>query len=333
MDKTGKLNYNPYSWNAYYDIMFIDQPVATIYASVKDNAHYCRNETCVAGNFHKFLNNFLQYHHPEYAGVPLYITGESYAGHYIPAIVAHIIRVKNPLINLKAAAIGNGLSDVGVQLQLYPDFVREEGRIGHISYFLLKALTGICRVAMAYDLRIFDMFCISIIGAVAQTADIKNYYDIRRNDTDDDLMLKVAELLNSTESQETFGVHYRVINEMCNWTVYQNMMGDWCTPVANDIAFALNSGMRIMLYYGDKDYICNWRGGEILADSLNWYGQKGYKGQSYQTVMYQNKKHGEYKKMDKLTFLRVYDAGHMVPSDQGEFALYMLKNFVEDQPY
>ena len=30
-----------------------------------------------------------------------------------------------------------------------------------------------------------------------------------------------------------------------------------------------------------------------------------------------------------LTFLQVYDAGHMVPSDQPEVALSMIRNFVK----
>lgn len=37
---------------------------------------------------------------------------------------------------------------------------------------------------------------------------------------------------------------------------------------------------------------------------------------------------GQYKRVDKLTFLRVYDAGHMVPMDQPARSLEMLRQFM-----
>jgi carboxypeptidase C (cathepsin A) len=36
---------------------------------------------------------------------------------------------------------------------------------------------------------------------------------------------------------------------------------------------------------------------------------------------------GQFKEVDMLTFLRVYNAGHMVPMDQPEAALDMLDRF------
>ena len=41
---------------------------------------------------------------------------------------------------------------------------------------------------------------------------------------------------------------------------------------------------------------------------------------------------GEVKSYDKLTFLQVEGAGHMVPKDQPESALDMLKRFLNNQP-
>ena len=37
---------------------------------------------------------------------------------------------------------------------------------------------------------------------------------------------------------------------------------------------------------------------------------------------------GELKKVGNFKFLRVYDAGHMVPMDQPEVALFMLQSFM-----
>ena len=108
------------------------------------------------------------------------------------------------------------------------------------------------------------------------------------------------------------------------------MKGDWCTPVSNDIAFSLHNGVRVMLFYGDKDYICNWRGGEALANGINWNGQQEYRKAPLKYMHYEGKNRSEYKKHENFTFMKVYDAGHMVPGDQKSFALHMIKSFIED---
>ena len=41
----------------------------------------------------------------------MFVTGESYAGHYIPAIGAKIVQEKSTIVNLVGIAIGNGLVD------------------------------------------------------------------------------------------------------------------------------------------------------------------------------------------------------------------------------
>lgn len=62
------------------------------------------------------------------------MTGESYAGHYIPAIANAIaesnglVEAQNALegvvhVNMVSIAIGNGLTDPLVQYEFYPDMV------------------------------------------------------------------------------------------------------------------------------------------------------------------------------------------------------------------
>jgi cathepsin A (carboxypeptidase C) len=61
----------------------------------------------VAENFYKFLLKFML-KYPQFKGRPLFITGESYAGHYIPAIASYIVQHPISDFNLKGIAIGNG---------------------------------------------------------------------------------------------------------------------------------------------------------------------------------------------------------------------------------
>lgn len=78
-----------------------------------------------------FLTGLLE-KFPQYQKLPFYITGESYAGHYIPA-VGHKIWEMNKQspktkINLKGLAIGNGMTDPEEQYKHYPEMGFDGGK-------------------------------------------------------------------------------------------------------------------------------------------------------------------------------------------------------------
>jgi cathepsin A (carboxypeptidase C) len=79
---------NDFSWNNKANVLYVDQPVGTGFSKAADQ-DYTKSETEVAIDFRLFLLGFLD-KHPELKGRELFITGESYAGHYIPAISAYL---------------------------------------------------------------------------------------------------------------------------------------------------------------------------------------------------------------------------------------------------
>jgi cathepsin A (carboxypeptidase C) len=82
------------------------------------------------------------------------------------------------------------------------------------------------------------------------------------------------------------------------------------------LAPLLDDGVPILIYNGDKDYICNWVGGLAWVSALEWTGKKHFvnaHNKPWQTT--EGKPGGESKSFGPLTFMRVFDAGHMVPMD------------------
>ena len=43
----------------------------------------------------------------------------------------------------------------------------------------------------------------------------------------------------------------------------------------------LNNGLPILIYNGDKDFICNWRGGEDWTNALVWEKQRQFNSEKY----------------------------------------------------
>ena len=103
------LKSNPYSWNAVSNLLYVDQPIGTGFS--KGGVHDARSETEVAEDMAQMLRGFLV-QNPEFEGRDFYITGESYAGHYVPAISHYLVNEASDVnLNLKGIAIGNGLTD------------------------------------------------------------------------------------------------------------------------------------------------------------------------------------------------------------------------------
>ena len=81
-----RLDHNPYSWNNNANVMYVDQPLGTGF-SFSDTTRW--SEDGITDDFTTFLHNFMV-KYPEFQGRELFITGESYAGHYIPNIARQI---------------------------------------------------------------------------------------------------------------------------------------------------------------------------------------------------------------------------------------------------
>ncbi|KAI0787985.1 alpha/beta-hydrolase [Fomes fomentarius] len=102
----GTWVHNNFSWNTLADTIWIDQPVGTGF-STADSTGYVPDEDQTGEDFVGFLSNLVRVF-PSLATRPLFLTGESYAGTYIPYITKHLFQTPNPPVNLSKIAIGDG---------------------------------------------------------------------------------------------------------------------------------------------------------------------------------------------------------------------------------
>ena len=110
--------------------------------------------------------------------------------------------------------------------------------------------------------------------------------------------------------------------------VHTALTGDWLNNLAGKIQAVLETGLRVLVYSGDKDFVCNWRGGEAWTNAVTWSGQTEFQQAQYKDWLVNGKPAGQLKQYKNLQFLRVYEAGHMVPMDQPINALNMLQTFL-----
>jgi cathepsin A (carboxypeptidase C) len=143
-NEDGSLRSNPSSWNEISNLLFVDQPIGTGYSKGSPLTDV-RSETEVAEDMAIFLRGFVT-QNPEFAGRDFFITGESYAGHYVPAIAYHLETVATDVpLNLKGIAIGNGLTDPFNQYPAYATFSHENGIVNDEVFLGMEAGLRVCQ--------------------------------------------------------------------------------------------------------------------------------------------------------------------------------------------
>ena len=109
VDGVPTLVANPNAWNTVASVLYLEQP-AGVGFSYAVNGSTTSDDWIQSQNTYGFMLNWFKAY-PEYSKNDFYVTGESYAGVYVPTLAYRIYegnKAGMPHINLKGAAIGNG---------------------------------------------------------------------------------------------------------------------------------------------------------------------------------------------------------------------------------
>ena len=129
-DADGNLIPNDYAWNKLANMVFLEQPVGVGFSYSDDADDYHIGDDQAAQDNLATIRGFLE-RFPEFAKTPLYLTSESYGGHYLPTWSAAIINYNDGLstdesaqrINFQGFAVGNPYTDyysgTGVEMETY----------------------------------------------------------------------------------------------------------------------------------------------------------------------------------------------------------------------
>ncbi|KAF2642107.1 carboxypeptidase Y-like protein A [Massarina eburnea CBS 473.64] len=339
--KDGKVKHNDFSWNSNASVIFIDQPVNVGYSYSSGGV----SNTVAAGkDIYALLTLFFK-QFPEYAEQSFHISGESYAGHYIPVFASEILSHKKRNINLQSVLIGNGLTDGLTQYEYYRPMacgdggwpaVLEESQCTAMdnAYPRCASLIENCyNSESVWSCVPASIYCNNaMIGPYQRTG--QNVYDVRRPCGNNDLCYDeidwISSFLNKKEVMEAVGAEVNSYDS-CNFDINRNFLlqGDWMKPYHRVVPGLLEQ-IPILVYAGDADYICNWLGNKAWTEALEWPGQKDYAKADMKDLLLggDGKKIGQVKSSGNFTFMRLHAGGHMVPYDQPEASSDMVKRWL-----
>ncbi|KAK8860054.1 Alpha/Beta hydrolase protein [Apiospora arundinis] len=284
------------------------------------------------------------------------IWSESYGGHYGPTFAGYFdeqntrIAAKNisnaiPL-NLDTVGIVNGCLDAEIQIPFYPEMAyKNTYGIKIYNETIYKNATGAwpkcqqmiqqCRALAAKKdpkntgtvKEVNDVCAIGFktcFDTVHKPYDpnVHNQFDLTSPAVGPFPPKYAAGYLNSKEVQEALGVplNFTGLAEAAN-NVFSKT-GDFLLGhnVAN-LGHLLNKGVKVAFMYGDSDYQCNWLGGEAISLNITSKYSADFRKAGYTDIKTnKNETGGMVRQFGKLSFSRVYNAGHEVPYYQPETA-------------
>lgn len=292
-------------------------------------------------------------------GVNLF--AESYGGKYGPAFAAHwekqnllrrngtISKSKSLEIRLMSLGILQGCVDDLVQGRFYPIFANNNtyniqalslaDQQAAANSFLAadgcQQLIQSCRSAMSSADPSSDGNK-AVVNELCQTATVscsnnligpfqksgRDIYDIAQKTPSSFPPSTYLEYLNSADVQAAIGVavNYTETNTAVAEAFVQT--GDYERGnQISEMAYLLSLGVRVALIYGDRDYICNWLGGEAVSFAIAAQSPKHspFYGAGYADIVVNSTYvGGAVRQFGNLSFSRIYDAGHLIPAYQPE---------------
>lgn len=340
----GTLVPNPYSWNQEAHLLYWDQPVGTGYSYLDPpeddpKAYYVATEEELSGQFCEALQGFYDLH-PEYRACPLYVTGESYAGKYVPYIATQINENNKKAelpINMQGLAIGDGWMKPRLQVLIQ---IKYGFAMGFLDIKQKEALEqcyeAFCEALDADDpshwARADDQGN-AITEAILRFGGQPDIYDVRRwSDVSLDNLTAYLKLPAVKQA-----LH---VPENIEWKCSDDE-GPVATALKDDIMQDMNllpallgDGNRILMYTGNFDMSCGYAGTEKILHDLDWEYQSEWQGLDRKVwVLPPDKTLGYVKSCKNLTQVVIPDAGHLVPIDRPLVSRTMMYNWLFEREF
>ncbi|EUC56960.1 peptidase S10, serine carboxypeptidase [Rhizoctonia solani AG-3 Rhs1AP] len=351
--------WNPHSWNNKANLFFLDQVVGVGF-SYADYGETISTTEDAARNVQAFVTIFFETF-SKFKGREFHMSGESYGGRYLPVFASEIIDQNSRAaalgfepINLKSVLIGNGITDSKTMWEGYYDIQCKN--LSVVPFQDIKACVSM-KQQLHRCLKMYKKDCIEQMdptgcGLAAEFCDYalsvpyyatgRNPYDMtkpcKREELESSLCYPVTnyinEFLDRPETRRALGVHPSIGNYTgCSRDVGERFSASLDHYHSNQwyIAGLLERGIKVLIYVGTYDWICNWVGNQKWVMALDWTGGAEFTAQKDRDWVVDGQVAGFTRSANGLTFATVNAAGHMVPYDKPKEALAMLSRWLEGE--
>ncbi|KQK04225.1 serine carboxypeptidase-like 26 isoform X2 [Brachypodium distachyon] len=351
------LEFNKFAWNKEANLLFLESPVGVGFSYTNTSSDLDKlNDRIVAEDTYTFLVSWFK-RFPQYKNHEFYISGESYAGHYVPQL-AEVVYERNKhletnqQINLKGFIVGNaetndyydykGLVEFAWSHSVISDLLYE--RVNSICDFRLSSWTKECKHVMASVYTQYDK--IDIYNVYAPKCNTEESAQLSTSNSTPDLNAKrrlrrirmysgynpcystyIEDYMNRMDVQKS--LHANISGwikdrrwSVCSYSIFDNYDNSVFSvlPIYSKL---VKAGLRIWVYSGDVDGRVPFIGSRYCVEALGL----AVKSQ-WQPWYLSNQVAGRFVEYEGLTMATVRGAGHAVPQDKPAESLVLIGSFL-----
>ena len=321
---------NSYTWATDYHLLSIDFPYGTGFSFANSESDLKNNTLDATYYLYKFLSK-LGKKYPSWFNRDFYIFGYSYAGHWVPGIGYHIL-TQNQLnngfnINLKGIGIAGPLVNPKIHFTSYAGYATATSTINDnqasiFQYYqsLISKQISLGQYAQASGnadnlLEVYESF--------TDGADLNNVRGF-----DDNNEVNFDNWITSTSTREMLNAGNAPWVD-CNQSVYNYFYGDISNSTDSLLSFILESGIRVLLFSGQDDFIIPSSGVQNMISALGWSGIPSFLASPKVVWKVDGEVAGYVQSNKNLTFALVLKSGHLTPYNQPVNTKYLVESFIE----
>jgi len=359
-DETGNLQENVFAWNKIANMVFLEQPVGVGFSYSNNNDDYkIGDEQAAKDNLETILQFFEKF--PHFNHSKLFITSESYGGHYMPTWAEEIIKYNDAQeysamrINFQGFAVGNPYTDyysgVGAEMETYwgkqllPKPLWDKYLEHNCTDPFQQLNSSTCSLLIVNFMRkIGNLNPYALDYPVCLSNQQMRMREFLRepNENKDTLIYEPCEelyssaYLNRLDVKIALHVNKDIQWEECSRTTKYNL-ADKMLPMEKYYKTLMNSethqDLRILVYSGDDDSVCGTIGTQRWIYDLGfpttslwdtWYNKDG------QTAGFITKFKTPFSRNSRFSFITVHDAGHEVPTYKPKDALELFEMYLNN---
>lgn len=348
---------NDHSWNKEANMLYLETPVGVGFSYSIDTTGYDAVSDAVTARdnmvfLRRWFNKFPQYKHRD-----LFITGESYAGHYIPQLANLMVQFnkKEKVFNLKGVALGNPVLEFATDFNSRAEYFWSHGLISDSTYKIFTKACNYSRYVSEYYRGYVSPVCSKVMRQVTrETSKFVDKYDVtldvcissvlsqskiispqEQNGESIDVCIEdeTVNYLNRQDVQKA--LHARLVN-VRQWTVCSDILDyellDVEIPTITIVGSLVKNGIPVLVYSGDQDSVIPLTGSRTLVHQLAV--KLGLNTTIPYRVWFAGEQVGGWTEAygNILSFATVRGAAHEVPYSQPARSLVLFKSFLESRP-
>jgi len=360
---------NENSWNKIANMIYLESPAGVGFSYAKSEEDLFYNDTLTTDeNLIAVLKWFEKF--PEYLANEFYVSGESYAGVYVPYLAVYIHNYNGKAdaekINLKGILVGNACTNYKfdcdpADLDMYwtHALYSPTTRANFEKYCPSQPSSQECQNAKSealqnvVDVNLYDIYSYCYVNETTKKGAynyipfykkyMEKFYPNRNNLGNLDCTDAYGAViwLNKPEVQRAFHIFDNItLWQPCNDIVGNNYNVSWDNASYWAYPILIKNSYKILVYSGDTD------GAVPTIGTIRWIQQlrtdmglktlKSWSSWVMNTTIgdyssYQLK--GFYEIYQGLTFVSVKGVGHLVPEWAGKEAFHIFNYYLSNKTY